>query len=341
MPETTLNYAETTVDDDYSDVLSNVMNSMRISGSVLINEDYASPWGVTLPDAERLRAVMKLGSGVRVVAFHFVKRGYIEVKPHGEDAVTVESGEMAICFGGLSHRVSQGVAKKSVSAESLLTGGKNPFQPDATNKARSTSLMCGVFMMRNVELNPLFSSLPPVLHVSVQRPGRLHNLPAVLSWMTREAEQTTAGRVFVIERLLELLCAEVLRAHLENSTAESAWFSALKDPVVGRAIAMIHSRPGELWTVNRLAQGVAMSPSRFAARFSAALGDSPMAYVTKWRMNVAGRLLGESRQGVGEIAADVGYENVAAFTRAFKRHLGVPPATWRSGQRQQAVSAPR
>ena len=334
MSVTTLNYAETTDYGGYSDVLSDIMSSMRIAGSVLINEDYAPPWGVTIPDAERLRTVMKLGNDVRVVAFHFVKRGYIEVTPSGEDSVTVESGEMAICFGGLSHRVSQGKEKKSVSAEVLLTGGKNPFQPDARNKARSTSLMCGVFMLRNVELNPLFSSLPPVLHVSAQRPGRLHNLPGVLHWMSQEVAQTAPGGNYVIERLLEILCAEVLRAHLENSTTGSGWFSGLKDPVVGRAISMIHSRPGEQWTVNRLAQGVAMSPSRFAARFTAALGDSPMAYVTKWRMNVAGRLLGESRQGVGEIAADVGYENVAAFTRAFKRHLGVPPATWRSGQCQ-------
>jgi len=93
---------------------------------------------------------------------------------------------------------------------------------------------------------------------------------------------------------------------------------------------MIHSQPGEYWSVKRLAQGVAMSPSRFAARFSAALTDSPMAYVTKWRMNVAGRLLAESSQGIGEIAATVGYENAASFTRTFKRYLGVSPAVWRS-----------
>lgn len=137
-------------------------------------------------------------------------------------------------------------------------------------------------------------------------------------------------QVVAMRLVLELLCAEVLRTLLENSTAESGWFSGLKDPVVGRAVSIIHSRPGELWTVDRLAQGVAMSPSRFAARFTAALGDSPMAHVTKWRMNVAGRLLTETKQGVQEIAGDVGYESVAAFTRAFKRYLGVPPATWRS-----------
>ncbi len=275
---------------------------------------------------------MKLGNGARVVAFHFVKRGYIDVTAEGCDPVTVEAGEMAICFAGLPHRVSQGMETKTVSAESLLTGGINPFQPDVGNKARSTSLMCGVFLLRNVELNPLFSSLPAILHLSVKRAGTLQNLPGVLAWMVQEAEQMTPGSAYVVERLLELLCAEALRAHLETASPQLGWLFGIKDPVVGRAIAMIHSRPGENWSVKRLAQGVAMSPSRFAARFSAALGASPMAYVTKWRMNVAGRLLDESRQSISEIAAAIGYENVAAFTRTFKRHLGVPPATWRTRQ---------
>lgn len=332
MIEKTLNYAKTTVSVGVVEPLSDALRAMRISGSILINEDYAPPWGVIIPSADRLRTVMKLRTGVRVVAFHFVKRGYIDVTPESGDPVTVEAGEMAICFGGLPHRVSQGMETKTVSAESLLTGGINPFQPDAGNKAGSTSLMCGVFMLRNVELNPLFSSLPAVLHASAKRAGTIHNLPGVLTWMTQEAEQMTPGSTYVVERLLELLCAEALRAHLETASPQSGWLFAIKDPVVGRAIAMIHSHPGEDWSVKRLAQGVAMSPSRFAARFSAALGDSPMAYVTKWRMNVAGRLLDESRQGISEIAADIGYENVAAFTRTFKRHVGIPPAAWRVRQ---------
>ena len=96
---------------------------------------------------------------------------------------------------------------------------------------------------------------------------------------------------------------------------------------------MIHSQPGESWSVERLAQGVVMSPSRFAARFAAALGESPMAYVAKWRMNVAGRLLDGTQRGTSEIAAEVGYESLAAFNRAFKRHVGVPPAAWRARER--------
>lgn len=112
--------------------------------------------------------------------------------------------------------------------------------------------------------------------------------------------------------------------------AGSKWFIGFKDPVVGRAITLIHANPGVDWSVAKFAQGVSMSPSRFAARFSVAVEDSPMGYVTKWRMNIASRLLDESDKNVEEIAAKVGYENVASFSRAFKRNLKMTPTAWRS-----------
>lgn len=131
-----------------------------------------------------------------------------------------------------------------------------------------------------------------------------------------------------------MLCAEAVRAYIETTPhQDTSWFRGVRDPIVGKAIAAIHQHPGINWTVKRLAQGVAMSPSRFAARFSEALGDSPMAYVAKWRMNVACRQLVTSQQGIGQIASDVGYESLAAFSRAFKKHVGVPPATWRAQER--------
>lgn len=331
MIETTLNHAETTNNNVNKCVISDVLKSMRINGSLLINESYVPPWGVTIPIADKLRSLLNLASDVQVVAFHYVKRGFIEVVPEAGEAIMVEAGDMAICFGGIAHQISQNLDKQAISVESILVGGNNPFAPNDKHIARSTSLMCGVFMMQNLALNPLFLSLPKILHVSTTKSGTPNNLTNILGWIGREIEQTTKC-TYVIDRLLELLCAEIMRTHLESATVDSGWFYAVKDPVIGRAVSMIHAQPGDDWSVNRLADGVAMSPSRFAARFTAALGDSPMAYVTKWRMNIAGRLLGESQHRIEEIAAKVGYENVAAFSRSFKRHLGVSPAVWRSLQ---------
>lgn len=329
MAENTLNYAETTEIENNKCVLSDVLKSMRIAGSLLIKEDYVPPWKVAIPNAIYLRGLLKLGTKSQVVAFHYVKRGFIEIIQEEAESIIVEAGEMAICFGGKAHFISQYSDTKAISVESILIDGNNPFAPTDQNIGRSTSVMCGVFMMQNLELNPFLNALPTILHVKASNSASYLNLTKILSWISKEIEESTQC-TFVIERLLELLCAEVMRTQLDSAIADSSWFSAVNDPVIGKALSMIHAQPGDSWSVDRLANSVAMSPSRFAARFTAELGDSPMSYVTKWRMNVAGRLLGDTQQRIESIASAVGYDNVAAFSRTFKRHLGVPPAVWRS-----------
>lgn len=331
MSITTDKYAETTVNTESYDVFSETLRSLRISGSILFNEYYAQPWAISIPDASKLKKILNLNSGTHVVAFHYVKRGYIEIALDTGNKIALEAGELAICFGGNAHQISQGLPSSALSVETLLRGMKNPFMPDEQHRVRSTSLICGLFLLQNIELNPLLASLPPLLHLSTHHQNPSKNLEGVLNQLNLEMENKSLGSTFVIERLLELLCAEAIRLQLESKVAlTSGWLSSLKDPIVGRAIAMIHARPGDSWSVDQLAGNVAMSPSRFAARFTDAIGDSPMSYVAKWRMNVAGRLLKGSQQAIEEIANNVGYENVAAFNRAFKKHLGLPPAAWRT-----------
>ena len=334
MLKTTDLLAETTNIDSTNDCLSDVLRSMRISGSLLLGEAYTTPWAISIPSAERLGALLRVSAGVRVVAFHFVERGQVEIALKGGDEMVVQAGEIAICFAGAAHQISQGANPRVVPVETLLTGGENTFRPSEQNRARCTSLLCGVFLLHDTYLNPLFAALPPLLHASLSRPSGFHNLTGVAQLMAQEMNRRSFGSGYVIERLLELLCAEAVRSHIETIPQQAVgWLRGLRDPVVGRAITMIHSQPGESWSVERLAQGVVMSPSRFAARFAAALGESPMAYVAKWRMNVAGRLLDGTQRGTSDIAAEVGYESLAAFNRAFKRHVGVPPAAWRARER--------
>lgn len=334
MLKTTESFAETTSIDAQSDCFSDLLRSMRISGNLLLKEEYATPWAISIPNAEKLGALLRIGAGLRVVAFHLVERGHVQITLQNGDEAVVDAGEIAICFAGTAHRISQGSNPHIVPVETFMTGGGNPFRPTEKNRARSTSLLCGVFLLHDTHLNPLFAALPPLLHASVSRSRDDYNLSGAAGLLAQEMSQQSFGNGYVVERLLELLCAEAIRSHIETiHHQEVGWFTGLTDPTVGRAIATIHSRPGENWSVRRLAQGVAMSPSRFAARFAAALGDSPMVYVTKWRMNVASRLLDGTQRGVGAIAAEVGYENLAAFNRAFKRHVGITPAAWRVRKR--------
>jgi AraC-like DNA-binding protein len=152
--------------------------------------------------------------------------------------------------------------------------------------------------------------------------------------MAEEIDRKAPGSAFVVERLLEVLCAELVRSHVESApTAVPGWIRALKDPVVGRAIARLHRDPGRRWSVELLAREAAISPSRLAARFAGSLGMSPMAYLGRWRMDVACRMLSSTDRGVEEVGRSLGYESAAAFSRAFRKTVGAAPAVWRSLRR--------
>jgi AraC-like DNA-binding protein len=281
--------------------------------------------------------VLEVGSDTHVVAFHLVEFGHCEIKPDGADGILLASGEMAICFGGGAHRLHLGRSRQTQSIEALLTGGPNLRRSEGSERPIGTALLCGVFLLRDTTLNPLFAALPPMMRATLSRPGDLHNLSGVARLMAEEIERRSPGKGFIVERLLEVLCAEAVRAHIESLPRHlPGWFRAIEDPIVGRAIAAIHQRPGEEWSVSLLAQEVAMSPSRLAARFTEALGESPMAYAARWRMNTACRQLANTRQSVDQIASNVGYESLAAFSRTFKRHVGLSPAAWRKRERSEA-----
>jgi len=324
-------FAKTTASSEISGVLDDALRSLRIRGSVLLRETYAAPWAIAIPDALALARLLDVPRDTRVVAFHLVEFGHCEIHPEGGDRTLLTAGEMALCVGGVGHRIAAGRGAKAQEIAGLLEGKPNIQRPDASGRPASTSLLCGAFLLRQSDLNPLFAALPTMMVSNLSRTGELHNLSGVARLLAEEIDRSHSGNGYVAERLLEVLCAETLRAHAETGSRQDVgWFRALRDPVVGKAIAAIHARPGEDWSVARLAQAVAMSPSRFAARFSECLGDSPMAYVARWRMSLACRRLASTRVGIDRVAGDLGYESAAAFNRAFKKLVGMPPAAWRS-----------
>ncbi len=333
MLKTTTYSAKTTEPSANTHTLNDVLKSMHISASLLINEAYTPPWGVAIPESTQLVNLLKQESKTQTIAFHYVKRGYIKIIPKVGNPVKVNAGELAICFGGIAHQLTQGQNDQTVGVETILLDGNNPFTPNEANLANSTSVICGVFKMENTKLNPLFAALPPLLHVTNTQRDNANGLNHALNWIDQDITNSSQPS-YIIEKLLELLCIEVLRTHLDNKVTGKGWIKAMQDPIISRAISQFHARPNGDWSVKKLADYVALSPSRFAARFNAALGDSPMIYITKWRMNIASRLLKENQQKVEEVANAVGYENVAAFSRTFKKYCGTSPAVWRGQSKQ-------
>ena len=331
MRKTTLSFSQPIETSSVEDVLSKVLDSMRISGSLLLKEKYIAPWAVSVPDSPTLNGLFNTANTVRIAAFHLVERGHINIKLDNGEDVVVEAGEMVVCFSGMGHTLYQGDTKQVLPFQHIMQGEKNRFAPNDDEDVTCTSLVCGVFLLHDTLLNPLLATLPTLLKFSVTNPNDQPRLYGVVSLLVQEFQQCKVGNNYVVQRYLEILCVEAIRTYVDRLPEQSmGWLSALKDPVIGRAMEMIHSKPNYNWSVKSLAHEVAISPSRFAARFSATLGESPMIYVTKWRMYIASQLLEGNQYSIDQIAYQVGYESLAAFSRAFKRHVGLPPAKWRA-----------
>jgi transcriptional regulator GlxA family with amidase domain len=155
-----------------------------------------------------------------------------------------------------------------------------------------------------------------------------------------ETDRHDAGGETVLAKLAELLFIEVIRQHIDSLPVDSrGWLAGLRHPQIGNALRLIHGRPTEDWSIERLARAVGLSRSVFADRFAHFAGVTPMQYVARWRMQLAARRLEIPGISVAQVGAEVGYESEAAFNRAFKKIVGTPPGSWRR-ERAMDTGAP-
>jgi AraC-like DNA-binding protein len=319
--------AKTIILNHPTDPFNDALEDLRISGNVLLHEAYAPPWAIDVPSEEKLREVLGVERDVRVLPFHLVRRGSFNLSLKGQSKISVCTPEVLLCPSGAPHTMSSGYGARAVAFEAILTGsGPTP----ATSKDNNvTEMVCGVFMAHSTPLNPLLGALPPALKVSTSGTQVSSMLARVVDMLALELDQGALNS-FTTSRLLEVFCAEAIRAYqkMEGTTAVG-WFRGLAEPRISAVMQCIHTNPGEAWSVQTLAQVIALSPSHFAALFRETTGEAVMAYVGRWRANVACRLLRNTDLSVSSIANAVGYESAPAFTRAFKSLLGVSPAQWR------------
>ena len=208
--------------------------------------------------------------------------------------------------------------------------GKLPFvMREGGGGAGGAEYLCGVLGCDMRPFNPLLSALPPLL--CVKRSGQHDLLGRLLDLTLREARLPRVGGEAIRLRLSELIFVEAVRQCLESLPAhETGWLSGVRDPSIGKALAMLHERPAHSWSLHELAREAAMSRAAFAARFAHLVGCPPMQYLTLWRMQIAARLLADGSTKVAAVGHEIGYESEGAFSRAFKKAVGVSPATWRN-----------
>lgn len=317
----------TTSNNAFSDVLA----SLKVGGQVLLVDEYQPPWGIEIPEGGQLARALAMPAGTRIVPFHIVRRGSFELHTADQDPMIIRTGEVAICTGSIRHQMIEGDPDRVVPFAELLGSCMNPITVSALGG--STELVCGVFMWRNTERNPLIEALPQIVHTDVSGRDGGKTMELLTQLLVSELRMNRAGYDYMASRFVELLCAESIRQYLDkHAHNHPGWFRAMRDPKIGPALNAIHAASNAPLSVASLAAGVNMSASRFAARFREVLGESVMSYATGWRMNIAGRLLLETNLNVEEIAYQVGYESTASFSRAFSRSYDVSPTTYRKRQ---------
>ena len=191
-------------------------------------------------------------------------------------------------------------------------------------------VVCGVVRFDHPAADRLVKLLPKVIAVDAWSSPEVEWIQSTLRLMAIEARELRPGGETVITRLADILVIQAIRSWIASDpAAQTGWLGALQDQQIGHAIALVHREPARPWTVESLANEVAMSRSAFAARFTELVGEPAMHYVARWRMHVALTWLKEEDASVSEMASRLGYESEAAFSRAFKRFLGFPPGAVR------------
>jgi AraC-like DNA-binding protein len=312
------------------DALSDVLQSFRLTGGVFLEARFTAPWCVLSKfSAEDCRPF--LSDPVQVIAYHYSTHGRWWLQVAGEQPMEVHAGEAVLLPRNDPHVLGSATDLRPVSAHNLVQpaegGGLARIVHGGGGVA--THIVCG-FLASNQHRNPLIASLPRVLKIDMAQAGSDKWIESSLRFALRGLGEGLVGASTVMSRLSELMFVEAVRRYAATLPAEQrGWLGGVRDPYVGRALALVHGRPDHPWTTEILACEVSLSRSAFSDRFAAAVGTPPGRYLISWRLQVAKEKLREGCRPIAQIAHDVGYEAEAAFNRAFKREFGIPPAAWR------------
>ncbi len=324
------------------DLLSDLLATVRVSGTVLFRAELREPWGIAIPEACDMRAVLP-GRVENVIPFHVAEEGSFWIRAGDGPPVRISAGEAVLLPQGTSHRLGGEEEAPAAPVGAVLPHppwDEPPVVRHGGTGARAR-VVCGFVGCEDLLLDPFLRGLPPVLHARPGHDPRSRWLETAIRYTAHEAGRPGPGSRLVLSRLVELMFVEVLRDHMRSADdARVGWLAASGDPVVVRALASIHGAPADAWTVDRLARRVGVSRTVLAEHFARRLGLPPMHYVARWRLQVAANLLRTTSQPLKAVAQQAGYESEAAFGRAFKRHFGSPPAGWRREAREPSPSPP-
>ena len=301
------------------DVLSDILNVVKLQGSLYFRTEFSPPFGVRVPPF------------ANVARFHLAARGQCWVAIAGTpEPVFLSAGDLIVIPHGAEHTLSDDPETQIEALDQVVEAaaftGTGALVYGGADGGSPASLVCGHFAFDPHAGRLLLDALPSYIHVKGFQATGDGWIDQAMKFIAHEAHARRSGADGIINRLSEILFIQTLRHHAEQT--QTGLLAGLRDPQIGRALSAIHGDPAKTWTVEGLAREAAMSRTVFSERMRASIGLSPMQYLTQWRMELACRLLADGHSNLAGVAPRVGYQSVGAFIRAFKKQYGVGPGRY-------------
>jgi AraC family transcriptional regulator, alkane utilization regulator len=316
------------------DALSDVLKSVRLEGAFYLNAEFTAPWCIrgecSVPSVRQ-----RLAGAEHVVFFHLLTEGGCKVRlADGGEVLDVVAGDLILIPQDDKHLLGSDLHLAPMEADGLVdtaAAGDGDFVHMRNGGGgAATRFVCGYISCRRSVCRPLLEALPRVLRIPIGDGPAAVLLRELLRMGVRESSASRPGAGSMLAKLSELLFVEAMRRYSENLPPEGkGWLAGVRDAHIGRALALLHGEPGRAWTVDELAREVALSRSALGERFATLVGEPPIQYLMRWRLALAAQTLRSGGDAIGRVAERCGYESEAAFSRAFKREFGTPPAAWR------------
>ncbi len=312
------------------DLLSDILTRLSLRGTFYFRTSFTPPFGIQVPEFEN------------VARFHFVQRGELKVHVSSSgETLRLRQGDLILIPHGAPHALLCNEVKplEALPLEQVLEiagyEGDGVLVYGSRDEGRDTQLICGHFSFsgparRSGAGHMLIDRLPPYILIENYGEEAGAWIEATLRMIGSEVSGARIGGDLIALKLSEVLFAQAIRAYLEHQSPDDAALAGFADPRISRALTAFHQGPAKDWSVATLAREAGMSRTAFAQLFAEKMGTTPMQYLTDWRMQIACHGLIEARWNVADAAAEVGYASEAAFSRVFKKQIGVSPAAYRA-----------
>ncbi len=313
------------------DALSELLKVVKLDGAIFYNAEFTAPWCFVSPGSRILAPLLAPGAD-HVIIYHLLIEGRGFARLKDGDRIALEPGDIVIFPHGDPHFVENGSRTKAMDDQDelkrVLSQGLKLIRLGGGGEV--TRFVCG-YMACDPRLAQMFlAGLPPVFKVNIRNDAAGRWLENSIRFAVSENDNSSAGSEAVLAKLSEALFVETLRRYIALlPERQTGWLGGARDPEVGKTLAVMHRYPARPWTISDLAKESGLSRSVLAERFRQYLGEPPMVYLTRWRLQLGAQMLTSTSYSVAQIAMEVGYESEAAFNRAFKREFALPPARFR------------